>query len=893
MSTRGLSFQKVDLHIHSPASDDYRDKSVTGKQIVEAALSKGLRAIAISDHQTGNGIDAVMAAAKGTALVVFPGVEVTAAGGKGGIHVLCIFDVDKSAAHVNQFLNTLKIYDHGGTVTLCTEATVGQVADELDRYDCNAIMILAHCHSTKGVLGDTTGPQRSAIFEKQRRCLVGAETNENNFTDAKKIEDRTRVFDILGGTDPGYHYAKLGIIQGSDAHEPNEIGRAFSWLKVDEQLRIEDLRQCLIDRDTRIRQPHEYKPSAFPSVRALCVTGGFLDGAVLTFNDGLNSILGGKGTGKSLVVELLRFGLDQGPAEPPLANDHEQKLLNCLKTYGKVAITISDETGKEYLVTREYKPNDGNPTTVTDIHDETPKAFAIRDIFPCIFLSQNEAIQIAQDVTGRAQRQFIDRFFDFNRIQQEIQRTNRELQQADRKFAECVRAKFESELVDKQLAGIREEIEKIDRQVKNEAFDEYAKKERVGRAIDTQHSFIKQLGRHLSELKGTLADLNVPLDDDHATATDPIVRRLRDVSQESLRKLIEQLNASSAALALAEQAVSKETAEYRNSVAPVKQLYEELVKQAGGNQVTLNERRKKLILQRTQLESKMGDLQNKHAQLRTIADNRKAHLAQLDSLHTEYSTMRRQRCEHFSSNSNGALDVSIMEAQDTADFQGNLMRLKKGSWLREDEISVITKGIIPKDFVRAILGYAWKHRNAPEAVKEVADKTGLAADRIEKLFSHFLDECTYEELLALEYTSTPDDVPQIKYRVDGQYKLLGELSVGQKSVALLIMALSDGRNPIIIDQPEDSLDLRSIWDDVCSKVRSTKEQRQFIFSTHNSSVAIASDSDCFSILVADGMRGRVAYSGSINASEIRKEVLLYLEGGTDTYNHKRRKYNIV
>lgn len=893
MSTTGLSFKRVDLHVHSTASADYRNKAATPKQIVEAALAKGLSAIAVTDHQTGNGIDEIIAAAVGTGLAVFPGVEITAAGGKNGIHVLCIFDKDKNTTHVNQFLNTLKIYDREGKVTPCTESTVGQIAEQLDIYDSDAIMILAHCHSSKGVLGDITGVQRSAIFEKKRRCLIGAETSEGNFTDPKKIEERTRVIDILDGSDANYHYAKLGVIQSSDAHEPAEIGSAFSWFKVDEPITIEDLRQCLIDRETRIRQPYEFKPGQFPSIRSIRIEGGFLDGAHLNFNNGLNSMLGGKGTGKSLVVELLRFGLDQGPAEPPLANDHEQKLLNCLKTYGKVGITISDETGKEYLITREYKPNDGNPTTVTDIQDKTPKTFSIRDVFPCIFLSQNEAIQIAQDVTGRAQRQFIDRFFDFNRIQQEILRTNRELQQADKNFAECVRAKFESELVDKQLAGIREEIEKIDRQVKNEAFDEYAKKERVGRAIDTQHSFIKQLSRHLSEFKGTLTDLHVPLDDDDTTAKDPIVRRSRDVSQESLRKLIEQLNASSAALAQAEQGISKENIEYRNSVAPVKQRYEELVKQAGGNQVTLNERRKKLILQRTQLDSKMSELQNKHAQLRTIADNRKAHLAQLDALHTEYSTLRRQRCEHFSSNSNRALDVSIMEAKDTADFQANLMRLKKGSWLREDEISAITKGIIPKDFVRAILGYAWKHRNAPEAVKEVADKTGLAVDRIEKLFSHFLDECTYEELLALEYTSTPDDVPQIKYRVDGQYKLLSELSVGQKSVALLIMALSDGRSPIIIDQPEDSLDLRSIWDDVCTKVRTTKEQRQFIFSTHNSSVAIASDSDCFSILVADGSHGKVAYSGSINAPDIRKEILLHLEGGKDTYNHKRRKYNIA
>ena len=118
------------------------------------------------------------------------------------------------------------------------------------------------------------------------------------------------------------------------------------------------------------------------------------------------------------------------------------------------------------------------------------------------------------------------------------------------------------------------------------------------------------------------------------------------------------------------------------------------------------------------------------------------------------------------------------------------------------------------------------------------------------------------------------------------------MSVGQKAIALLIIALSDGTFPIVIDQPEDSLDLRSIWDDVCCKLRGAKDQRQFIFTTHNSSVAVASDSDKFTVLRADANHGAIMYSGSINRKEIKKEVIDYLEGGADTYRQKKQKYNI-
>jgi ABC-type multidrug transport system ATPase subunit len=155
-----------------------------------------------------------------------------------------------------------------------------------------------------------------------------------------------------------------------------------------------------------------------------------------------------------------------------------------------------------------------------------------------------------------------------------------------------------------------------------------------------------------------------------------------------------------------------------------------------------------------------------------------------------------------------------------------------------------------------------------------------------------LDEMSLEELLALMYETAPQDVPEIKYEVGGLKKPLAELSVGQKAAALLIVGLSDGRFPIIIDQPEDSLDLRSIWSDVCQTLRDSKDHRQFIFTTHNSSVAVASDSDKFTILEAGATQATVLHSGSINSEAVRKQVIAYLEGGPDTYEKKRAKYNL-
>lgn len=87
------------------------------------------------------------------------------------------------------------------------------------------------------------------------------------------------------------------------------------------------------------------------------------------------------------------------------------------------------------------------------------------------------------------------------------------------------------------------------------------------------------------------------------------------------------------------------------------------------------------------------------------------------------------------------------------------------------------------------------------------------------------------------------------------------------------MTLCEGDTPVIVDQPEDSLDIRSIWDDMCLRLRQSKRSRQFIFTTHNSSLAVASDSDKFVVLTADARRAQVAMAGAIDGEQVRQHVI--------------------
>ena len=104
---RGARWLKCDLHLHTPASECFLNKSITPKQWVEACLQAGLDCVAVTDHNTGAWIDCIKEASNNTRLTVFPGVEITCDTSK--IHLLILFELSTTTQEVEDFLITCGI----------------------------------------------------------------------------------------------------------------------------------------------------------------------------------------------------------------------------------------------------------------------------------------------------------------------------------------------------------------------------------------------------------------------------------------------------------------------------------------------------------------------------------------------------------------------------------------------------------------------------------------------------------------------------------------------------------------------------------------------------------------------------------------------------------------
>jgi len=246
MMRKGLQRFAFDLHVHTPASNDWRDGEITAAELVDHALSIGLDGIALTDHATGGWVDDVKAAASATDLVIFPAVELNDLAGNEGIHLVVLFDVHFTSTDIDRFLTTIGAVRGAGQRLERGSATSGplELMDEIHKF--GGIAVLAHCRSSKGALGSMRGDLRTLLV--QHPAVLAVEAPAEDYFDEGRKKARKRVYDVLDGTDPTYR-RELAVYQASDnppgeghGHSLAGIGSRFTYFWVEEPVTLEGLR---------------------------------------------------------------------------------------------------------------------------------------------------------------------------------------------------------------------------------------------------------------------------------------------------------------------------------------------------------------------------------------------------------------------------------------------------------------------------------------------------------------------------------------------------------------------------------------------------------------------------------------------------------------------------
>ena len=345
-------------------SDTYRgqpnegDESSYAEAVIARAVTNGISVLAITDHNDVSSVPLFQSAAAGSGVVVFPGFEIRSSD---GIHVLCIYPRDNQADQLGRYLGELGIRETGSSSTLSS----GPFEDVLLKVrEQGGITIAAHVTQKNGLFRVLTGQPRINAWRSKNLLAVQIPGPVEILPKPvlQIVENENREYERP--TSAGSKLA-VAVVNAKDVAEPEDLDdpSATCWIKMSE-VSIEGLRQAFLDPDSRIRLNSDVEPERYSELLSIDWDGGFLDGASVRLNTNLNVLVGGRGTGKSTVIESLRYVLGLDAIGVEAAKTHQGIVKQVLRGGTKISLRVRcvRPAQRDYLIERTVP----NPPVVRD-----------------------------------------------------------------------------------------------------------------------------------------------------------------------------------------------------------------------------------------------------------------------------------------------------------------------------------------------------------------------------------------------------------------------------------------------------------------------------------------------------------------------------------------------
>ena len=397
-------FVTADLHVHSFGfSSDVKDSTMTIEAIVDAAVAKGLKLLSVTDHNHDGQVSRCLDYASQFAdrLLVVPGVEITTAQG----HLLVYCD-PATPELISTLLAKIDLKGaKGGRDTHTTRSMTDVIALA---NDLGAIAVAAHVDREK------TGFERLvAGYPHWKRDIILSEGLYGlEFDDTKHLtwfspEDtgdesagQRRTILERRTARPEFGIARLAAVQNSDAHTLAAFANNSRLTRFKMNgLSFDGFRTALVDSEARVRAVAAV-PLSIPRIIGMQLRGGFVDGGCYQFSPNLNCFIGGRGTGKSTVIQSLGYVVG--------AHDKFENEDNCPDI---TVVFCEDANGIRYRFERQRH---GNWTM--EAEDRAGKHIEAAGRFPVEFYKQGHLSEVAEDPTKNPEllQEFLDQHLELS-----------------------------------------------------------------------------------------------------------------------------------------------------------------------------------------------------------------------------------------------------------------------------------------------------------------------------------------------------------------------------------------------------------------------------------------------------------------------------------------------
>lgn len=838
--------------------------------LVSALLDAGVEVIGITDHYKVETAQGLLAAAEAAGIHVFPGFEASTSM---GVHFLCLFDQDTPIKTIRDYIASCGVTGEVGDGmspqgTIDTEILVAKSQNEW-----GAACVAAHVTQGSGILTVYKGGPRIRHWTNQdlkAACIPGSKED---------LPNQYKV--IVDGTDVNYRRKrKIALINACDISDPEDVSRPGATTRIKmSKPSVEGLRQAFLDPDSRILLNSVSEPEEHSGFVAMGWEGGFLDGVRIHFNESLNVLVGGRGSGKSTIVESLRYVLGLDAIGEDAQRAHDSAVKHVLRSGTKVTLLVRRylPARRDYLITRTVP----NPPLVRDENGNVLN-MSPSDVIPGVEIyGQHEISELAKD---RAKlTRLLERFVaPRTSVQQQRRAVEQGLTQSRKRLVELRREEEEIQDRLRELPAIQETLKQYEAAGLEARLGEQSRLMREERVIEIAQERVADVKEGLDALRGIL-----PLDRAFLSEN-----ALGDLPNRTLllpldAALVHLEEAVSLAIQGADakvKAVEADAAEVHRRWSTerdrARDTYERALRDLQKDRIDGEEfiRLRRQIEHLRPLNERLTVIQRERQQ---AEQRRRNLLAEWEDAKRETFSALQAAAKKVTKRLGGRVDVHVEHQGDRAALRDLLDGVMTGK--RKPVIDALDQ---LADLSLQRLADAC--RAGVRELKETFPLTTAQAQRLAEL-----DE---ETCLRIEELDLPPTTRlRLNISAEGQspeWRTLVELSTGQRATAVLLLLLLESKAPLVVDQPEDDLDNRFIFDDVVPAIRREKGSRQFVFATHNANIPVLGDADLILGLVSESDRGLIPddYRGAIDKPTVAHLVGEILEGGKAAFEWRRDKY---
>lgn len=850
MFETGLEFVRVDFHLHTQKDKEFSysgEQNDFVKSYITALKQANIKVGVITNHNKFDKDEykALKRAARKEKIFILPGVELTVKEGSNGIHTLIVFNPDEwlqnEDNHIQTFLTAAfaTISNPENRNTKC-RYDLKNTLEKLEEYGRDYFVIFAHVDQNSGLFCECGGgllESLSGLVHFKKRVLGLQKSRKKN-----NIDQFIRCFKYIPA-----------IVEGSDPKSLKDIGKGEkqTYIKIGEYS-YSAIKFALQDYKNRVSESFEKPKHGY--IESLSFQGGKFDGQTIRFSPELNTLIGIRGSGKSSVLEAIRYMFDLSVQTDK--NYKESLIKNIFGSGGKAILRVVDKHGKHYSISRilgersnviEENGSDLNVTSLS-LFDGV-QYFGQKDLSNSAdhengLLEKLVGSKVGQtaDVDSSVTELIsaVSQLLDVSKIPGQIEENKTKKSEIEHKMSIYSEKGVAAKL--KKQTGYTADKTKFDSaktKIENAI-------QSIKRAYDANTNISSLLHEYSSEYNQDLLE--------KATS----ILKLIDLQMSQIRQSISQAEIYSSQFSDIINSLTDRIDGLSDEFAEIKrEIHDDTLDVDGYVKMTAElEKYKETLLQ---LEDRAkSKIQIENAFKKAVRERNDILLLQFEAYKAETEKINSIQNE---------LRIDIEFKGDREGFKAQMKTDFRGSGISELKYQHLCESFI--DYVDLIDDWILSDGEKIRKIISPSEYTKLE----EKLQEQ------YEELLK----------KQIQNKVDIYYhdKLLRHHSIGQRASALILFILTQSDNDIIlIDQPEDDLDNKIIYDEVISTIVKKKQGIQFIFATHNANIPVLGDAE--RVLVVEYQDTKINISqGNIDVSETHKQIVDIMEGGKEAF-HKRQ-----